>query len=240
MAGGRARYDEVADSYETGHPDVYDSEPDVSLLQLVGPVDGLAVLDLACGHGRFARELARRGALVVGSDLSGELLAKARTAERRNPLVIDYVQGDAASPHLLDGRTFDVVVSSFGLSDIDDLDGALATVTRLLRPGGSFAFSILHPCFPGNSPIVSASWPPGAGYVAEGWWCSEASLSTLRRRVGANHRALSSYVNSLIRHGLSIEVMAEPQPPHGWSDSVQLSEAVPVYLVVRCKSKASP
>jgi ubiquinone/menaquinone biosynthesis C-methylase UbiE len=231
-----ARYDEVADMYATSSPDDYDAEPGASLLQLADPVDGTRVLDLACGHGRFTRELARRGGQVVGLDLSGALLATARRSEEELPLGIEYVHGDAASTPVLEGRRFDLVVSSFGLSDIDDLDGALATVARLLRPGGSFVFSILHPCFPGRPPAVSAAWPAGEGYFGEGWWTSDAALSTLRQKVGANHRTMSTYVNALIGHGLAVERMLEPEPPQDWLDAVDLPEALPVYLVVRCRT----
>ena len=49
----------------------------VALFELLGPSAGKRVLDLACGHGRISRELARRGARVVGVDLSGALLDRA-------------------------------------------------------------------------------------------------------------------------------------------------------------------
>ena len=55
-----ARYDDVADFYEDFAPDVYDAPPMAALLHLVGNVAGLQLLDLACGHGRLTRELARR------------------------------------------------------------------------------------------------------------------------------------------------------------------------------------
>jgi 2-polyprenyl-3-methyl-5-hydroxy-6-metoxy-1,4-benzoquinol methylase len=51
---------------------------------------GLRVLDLACGQGRLSRELARRGARVVGLDISNELLDKARAVEKDEPLGISY------------------------------------------------------------------------------------------------------------------------------------------------------
>ncbi|MGH9188142.1 MAG: class I SAM-dependent methyltransferase, partial [Acidimicrobiales bacterium] len=146
MAAGSARYDEVADFYISGQPDSYDSEMDVALFDLVGGVHNARVLDVACGHGRIARELARRGAHVVGVDLAKELITRAQQAERAGPLGIDYLDDDAARPGLLSGDSFDIVVSNFGLSDIDDFDGALRNVHRLLSAGGRFVFLILHPC----------------------------------------------------------------------------------------------
>jgi 2-polyprenyl-3-methyl-5-hydroxy-6-metoxy-1,4-benzoquinol methylase len=66
----QARYDAVAEFYIDGF-DSIDDPASLALLELLGPVAGLRVLDVACGHGRVTRALARRGASVVGIDLSG-------------------------------------------------------------------------------------------------------------------------------------------------------------------------
>jgi 2-polyprenyl-3-methyl-5-hydroxy-6-metoxy-1,4-benzoquinol methylase len=81
-----ARYDAIADFYRDFASEPPTSPVDTALLDLVGDVSGLRLLDLACGHGRFARELARRGAEVVGIDISAALIAKARAAENAAPL----------------------------------------------------------------------------------------------------------------------------------------------------------
>lgn len=230
-----ARYDEVAEFYEAFAPDVYDDPPIVALLDLVGDVTGLRLLDLACGHGRLTRELARRGAQVSGVDISTSLLDKARAHEETEPLGITYVQADAVAPGVLDGELFDGVVCHFGLSDIDDLQGAVATVARVLRPGGFFAFSILHPCFPGWAARgANPSWQPGRGYFAEGWWRADGPPGGLRPRVGANHRMLSTYLNTLAGNGLMVAEVAEPQPTPDWIEAAPGTDPVPVYLVVRC------
>ncbi len=230
-----ARYDEFADFYESTVSQPLTTPPDADVLRLVGPVQGLRLLDLACADGRFARFFARAGARVVGVDLSEALLDKARSAEREEPLGIRYVQGDVASPHSPAGETFDVVVCSFGLTDIDDLDGALATVQRVLRSGGHFVFSLLHPCFPGWREDGSSSWQPGRGYYHEGWWRTDAPSSTLRQRVGSNHRMLSTYLNTLIRHGLSLEELVEPDLPAAWINASPEKDPVPVFLAARCR-----
>src|SRR6266567_1631609 len=140
-----ARYDAVADFYAEGWPDSGDDPVARALLRLCGDVAGERALDLACGHGRIARQLAGRGAIVTGIDVSAALIAKATEAERRQPAGIRYLQADAAAADWLPGARFDAAVCSFGLSDIDDLGGALASVASVTRAGGRFAFSILHP-----------------------------------------------------------------------------------------------
>ena len=74
----RSRYDDIADFYVEGFDSV-DDPVSRALLDLLGPVDGLRVLDVACGHGRLTRELARAGARrpTIGVDSSAALLARA-------------------------------------------------------------------------------------------------------------------------------------------------------------------
>lgn len=231
-----ARYDEVADFYEQFAPDSYDESPLAELLELAGDVAGLRLLDLACGHGRVTRELARRGAEVVGADISAELIDKARAYQAANPLPLSYVHVDVTSPDVLSGEVFDGATCHFALADIDDLDGVAATVARTVRPGGFFAFALLHPCFSGwPSKAASSAWSPERGYYHEGWWQPVAPTHGLRTRVGANHRMLSTYITTLAAHGLMVETMLEPGPPADWLTEPPAGGAVPVYLAARCR-----
>jgi 2-polyprenyl-3-methyl-5-hydroxy-6-metoxy-1,4-benzoquinol methylase len=234
-----ARYDEVATFYEQFAPDVYDDPPMLALLGLIGDVTNLHLLDLACGHGRLSRELARRGARVLGLDISGALLDIARAHETQQPLHIKYIQADAALATVLDADSFDGITCSFGLSDIDDLDGAITTIARVLRPHGFFAFSLLHPCFPGwEAKQAHPSWSPEHGYYTEGWWRATTPAHGLRPKVGANHRMLSSYLNTLAQHRLVIEKIVEPLPPSDWLAVSPKVGPVPVYLVGRCQRRS--
>ena len=230
----RARYDAAAEFYV----DVFSDESDSvtsALLELLGALDGKRVLDLACGHGRVTRELARRGAHVVGVDISPVLLDTAHEIERADPLGITYLQEDASRAYALTGELFDIVSCNYGLSDIDDLDGALATVSRVLDGRGVFVFSIVHPCFPGWGTEFLSSWQPGGGgYFDEGWWIIPDRPGYLRSIVGANHRTLSTYMNALTKHGLSVEALDEPREA-AWAKRAPGAEEVPIYLVVRCR-----
>lgn len=233
----RARYDLITGFY-LGVVGSDASDPSAAtLLGLLGGVRGMRVLDLACGHGRITRELARRGGRVSGVDISEKLLELARDAEAAQPLGITYSRCDITSDHALRGETFDVISCNQGLADIDDLDGALHTVSRLLRRGGRFVFSILHPCFPGWDQDAPSSWPPHGGYHAEGWWL--ASNPGIRGKVGANHRMLSTYLNTLRRHHLTIERTAEPRPGPTLLARQRTAQPdagpPPMFLVVACR-----
>lgn len=103
------------------------------------------ILDLCCGTGRHAIELARRGMSVIGMDLSDVLLHHAR--EDSQGLDIDYVQGDMRSlPFASD--SFDVVLNlftSFGYF-VDDGENSqvLAEIARILKPEGRFVIDYLN------------------------------------------------------------------------------------------------
>lgn len=228
-----ARYDESADFYAAVAGDDVGDPVATALLELVPDLDGLRVLDLACGHGRFSRELARRGAHATGVDVSSRLLEKARAAEEARRSGVTYLEADATSADVLVGASFDAITCHFGLSDVDDLRGLARNVRRWLEPGGCFAFSILHPCFPGWGDDAPSSWPPGESYFSERWWL--AGNSGFRGKVGSNHRTLSTYLNTLAESGLALERVCEPRPTEEWVRKHPSDDLVPVFLVMRCR-----
>lgn len=180
---------------------------------LPADLSGRRVLDLACGGGALSRELADRGARVTGVELAPPLLEHGRRLERESPRGIHYVHGDAARVDWWDREPFDGVVCNMALMDVDDLDGALRTIWTVLREGGWFHLSLLHPCYPGERHAdrdALSSWPPAAGYGAEGWWTTGST--GVRGHVGAIHRKLSTYLNSILGAGLELTRLEEPDP----------------------------
>jgi SAM-dependent methyltransferase len=223
VASPGIRYDPIADWY-LGFTRDWGSEP---LALLPESLRGQRVLDMACGFGRASRYLARRGAEVTGLDLSSNMLAQARRSEAEDPLGIGYVMGDATRTDWWDRDPYDGVVCNMALMDIDDLEGAAATVASVLKPNGWFTFSVFHPCYPGGpegSVSGLPSWPVGEGYSSEGWWTTNGV--GVRGHVGANHRMLSTYLNTMLRAGLESEEFAEP------------ASSLPLYLIARCRKRA--
>jgi 2-polyprenyl-3-methyl-5-hydroxy-6-metoxy-1,4-benzoquinol methylase len=117
---------------------------------------GERVLDIACGNGLSSRRLATLGAEVVAFDFSEEMIAYAleRTAEhtdRIEYLVLDATD-EAALLALGEGQ-FDAALCNMALFDMAEIRPLMRALARLLRPGGRFVFSVLHPCF--NSPHIA-------------------------------------------------------------------------------------
>jgi len=230
-------YDRIADWYdEFVREGPGDSESlrreRSSISTLMGDIGGQQICDLACGQGRITRWLARAGASVVGVDISERLLEIARRDEEEESLGITYVQDDAQRLGRLSDHSFDGVVCTWSLVDIEDMTACFASVARVLRPEGWFVFLITHPCFdlPGSRAqgADKSLW----NYFEEGFWRVD-NPGGVKAKVGSYHRTLSTYVNGLAEAGLMIERMIEPQ---GGRHSVLDTNRVPGFLFVRCRS----
>jgi len=114
------------------------------LVRHAGVRTGQRVLDVACGTGVVAVTAARLGARVTGLDLTPELLERARENSRIAKTKIDWHEGDVEKLPFEDAA-FDAVLSQFGHIFAPRPDVALAEMLRVLKPGGTIAFSTWPP-----------------------------------------------------------------------------------------------
>jgi SAM-dependent methyltransferase len=176
------------------HRDDEDAERLVGLLDALGlAAAGQRVLDLGCGPGRHTAVLARRGARVVGLDLSRALLRAARESGAEW-----LVRGDMRGLPFRD-TAFDAVLNlftSFGYFADDAEHGAvLREVARVLRRGGSFVLDFLNP------PAVRAGLVPrderttdGIVVIQERWLSPDGRYVNKRIQVGADGKTFSERV----------------------------------------------
>lgn len=240
---GNAAYDAIAEWYDeqVRSNGLFHELVVPALLALAGDVAGLRVCDLACGQGVVARQLATRGAVVTGIDLSRKLLDLARRDEAADPRGVTYLLGDATRLDQVRAASFDGVVCNLSLMDIGDLAAAARTVARILRPRGWFVFSVTHPLLDTALSRMSVVQAPDSStsqqvrtYFAEGFWRSN-NLNGVRGKVGAYHRTLSTYVNTLAIAGLVVERLAEPQASGALAARLPHLRDLPGGLVARCR-----
>jgi ubiquinone/menaquinone biosynthesis C-methylase UbiE len=144
-----ASWDEVAEDYHKTVGDTGDSYHrnyvNPIIFDILGDVEDLSILDLACGQGYLSRILARKGAKVVGVDLSEKMLEIAQDSEVSEPLGVKYIQCNSGDMRDVVDSSMDCVVSAFGFHDIKEIESTITECSRVLKDGGNLVFAIPHP-----------------------------------------------------------------------------------------------
>ncbi len=141
-----------------------------------------AVLDVACGTGVVAVTAARAGARVRALDLSPVLIEHAKKNAALAGVEVDFTEGDAeALPYA--EASFDVVLSQFGHMFAPRPDVAIAEMLRVLKPGGTIAFSTWPPehLVGQMFALVGKHVPPPPGVAPPPQW---GDPNVVRQRLG--------------------------------------------------------
>jgi SAM-dependent methyltransferase len=180
------------------------------MLDLLGDIAGLKVLDAACGDGYLARVLAARGASVTGIDIGARLIGRAR--QRDPDGAIDYRVADLSKGMPGEPETFDVVASFLALNDVIEYRAFIATIAGLLRPGGRMVIAF-------NSPYGAVIRGNIPDYFDSGATSPYRNLWSLGIKTYLQHRTLEEYLDAFIRAGLRLTKLADsrdhcflPQP----------------------------
>lgn len=187
-----------------------------------GDVAGRAVLDLGCGTGYLARELARRGAAVTAVDLSPRMIERARANEDEVTARIDYRVMDAQEVgSSLPPASFDLVTACVSLQDMPEPRRALAGAHAVLGPGGRFVVCNTHPCT--DTPV--RRWDAGPGvaepgltvgdYFARGplefpWQSARYLYPWVSTWL---HATLADWTGWFLDAGFRLRALEEPVPP---------------------------
>ncbi len=149
------------------------------VLDLLQPTPGVAILDLACGQGRFAVPLAQRGYQVTGLDLSEQLLDVARGAADAAGVAAEWHRADMRDiPAEWAGR-FDYIINiftAFGYFEAEaENQRVLDGVARALKPGGRFLIEL------GNRDGVGGQFRERGWHETDGLLvCTEVSFDPIR------------------------------------------------------------
>ena len=113
------------------------------------------MLDAGCGTGYLSHFLCSQGGEVVGVDFSEKMIeiAKGREKEEKEEKrkgSVTFRIDSVASLSTIQDESVDRIVSNYVLMDVEDLEGAVASFFRVLKPKGHAVLVFSHPCFPGG------------------------------------------------------------------------------------------
>lgn len=146
-------------------------------IDLLGPIEGAAIVDVGSGPGIYARDLALRGARVTAVDSAPAMRAGAIAEAEATGVVIEVADGEANALPFPDA-TFDAATLVQVIEYVPDAVGALREIARVLRPGGA-----LLVC---DTDWATAAWGIGDAALAEQVkqaWCDTKPHYDAGRRI---------------------------------------------------------
>lgn len=180
-------------------------------LQILGPLDGLRVLDLGCGSGENAVVMAQAGASVVGMDISAFQIAQARQLAAQTGVEIELRQGDMHTPRLWEGLTVDLILAGYVLPYSPAPQQVFAHCMKALAPGGRLVLSMDHPlrgCFWDEDAQELIGFPVRAYH-------DEKPIARLIDETPVRYfnRPTESWMGLLYEAGFVVTRMLEPRTP---------------------------
>jgi ubiquinone/menaquinone biosynthesis C-methylase UbiE len=201
-----------------------------AMFKMVGNIKGKRVLDLACGEGYNTRIIAKKGAKVIGTDFSKEMIDCAIKQEEKDKLGIAYYVCDAGKLALFKNCTFDIATCFMALQDIENYLKAIKEVYRILKNQGRFIFVIPHPWSErrmigkklitgwglrqGTESKQNALYFQVDRYFDQYRYIINWNMKRLTKHFKsmAFHRTLTDYCNALAKAGFLISRLIEPKP----------------------------
>lgn len=177
-----------------------------AMLDLIGDVTGQRILDLGAGDGFYAVELVGRGASsATALEGSAELAAHAgqRVARAGVAAQVQVVHHDIEQPFgFVESGSVDLAVCALAVHHVSNRTGLFAEVRRVLRSGGRFVVSTIHPF---------DDWRlAGGSYFGSEW--IERPMGERGDVMRFQRAPMSIWVNELLEAGFLLQGMWEPQP----------------------------
>lgn len=222
-------------------PDYGPFSPSEEQLKLFGDISDLKVLDIGCGSGHSLLFMGSQGAEELwGLDLTTKQIETATNLLSSQQAKVSLFESPMEENPGLPSNYFDIVYSIYALGWTVDLQSTLSNIYTYLKPGGIFIFSWEHPIHD-RLTYEQSSFTFNKSYNIEGPEYNEAWHNS----VVIHHRKLSTYINTLIETGFTIEKVIDDVilPDNETSDSpskwysTQKAELVPATFIIKASKK---
>lgn len=192
--------------------------------ELLGSLTGLRVLDAGCGSGHstfFLEGLNPR--LLVGIDLSPEMIALAEEEKVRRGSAATFYVGDGETLDLIPDESLDLVFSSTMTHYFPSLEPFFTACSRVLKLYGRLVISVIHPLYSAQYPIDSS---PDRQPDDDEWtvryldrrpreylqpWIESSDGE--KEKTTSFHHTFSDYFQALTSAGFQLIELVEPEPP---------------------------
>lgn len=206
-----------------------------SILKLLGEVQQQQIIDVGCGSGVFANELAKMGAFVSGVDPTENMIKIARREYGYNSRVqfhLQTVQDFANSTT----TKFDLAICNMSLITIVNMDDAVTSIGKLLKPKGKFIFNITHPCFWNDYKQYEKNnvFEYNKEHVQKAKFVISNDKQELPSPTTHFHRPLEKYFQCLDNASFSIDKVIEPFPTDETMKKYPAPWKFPRFLSIKC------
>jgi ubiquinone/menaquinone biosynthesis C-methylase UbiE len=217
-ADNRKSWSLISDSYQKRHKistqyaHYGPNCPNENDLKLLGPVKGRRILEIGCGGGQNAIAFARQGAIATGVDRADKQIEFAKRLAEKEGVEVEFIRGDMTDMKEIESESQDFVYTAVSLC-YTPIEKTFREVHRVLKPGGRFIFSDIHPFFNvfsdddftlKNTYFRSGYHEWDWDYFDEGEW--------KKTRCYGYYYTVSDFINTLIDCGLRLEKVLEPAP----------------------------
>jgi ubiquinone/menaquinone biosynthesis C-methylase UbiE len=185
------------------------------VMDWLGEIRGLDVLDAGCGEGFLCRLMAEKGAQVTGIDYSQKMLdiALERTPSDSS---ITYRHLNLEKLDPIKEDCYDLIISLLTLQDVPDYQAALKELYRVLKPGSRCFLAFSHPCFFSDGGWIRDNEQNKLYWKSDRYFQERQVEMRLDPESEDNpqgfHRTLSSYYRAILDAGFSILDLIEPYP----------------------------
>jgi SAM-dependent methyltransferase len=180
-----------------------------ALLEEVGSVTGLDIVDLGCGDAEFGWRALERGCTsYLGIDNSEAMLAGARRVLVGTRAVLRHSRIEDFRPAR---DSLDLVVSRLALHYVDDVTAVFAACSEGLRDGGRMVFTVLHP-------LITSNDTRGPHELRQNWVVDRYFQHGPKQRrwledtVTWYHRPLEAWIQAFLGAGFQVTTVSECEP----------------------------